>query len=406
MLQQAKSTFLFFVITGIFFSLNSCKENPNRDKKKYSIYILGKDGQEYIIQTDDLSEGILYPEQQGITLDTKLINRSIIVKDGAYYHLDHKTSVFSKYIINGNALKEIASVNLKGFSIENFEWLGKDTLLLTGLDDRKSARVEFRTMLTNDMQITAQGNVNIPGPSGKFDSMSIGFVERRKDDLLVGYTYHEQLGGTAYTTSDTLYVSVVKYPQMEVIKTDKDMRSTYPGGINTIQSYAFNDENHNYYFMSCPGIALGNRTDMPTGIFRINANQEQPNKQYFFDISGSSIANHAYGIWYLGHNKAIIRSERKDLFKGLNDHYSTAHFEFYLLDLVKRKVIQKLDLPLDKGTRRECVIVAGNTAYIAVNSSTKGNFIWLYDIQKNTLKKGLQLAGNTDFIMRIDRLKK
>lgn len=330
----------------------------------------------------------------------------MIVKDGTYYHLNHKTSVFSKYSISDNTLREIASVNLPGFAIENFEWLGKDTLLLTGLDDRKSAQVKFRTILTNNMRIAAQGNLDIPGPAGKFDSMSIGFVERRKAHLLIGYTYHEQLGGTAYTTSDTMYVSVIKYPEMKVIKTDKDMRSTYPGGINTIQSYAFNDENHNYYFMSCPGIALGNRADMPTGIFRINANQEQPDKHYFFDVSGSSIANHAYGIWYLGRHKAIIRSERKDLFKGLNDHYSTAHFEFYVLDLLKKKAIQKLALPLDKGTRRECIIVNGDTAYIAVNSSTKGNFIWLYDIQKNILKKGLQLAGNTDFIMRIDVLKK
>jgi hypothetical protein len=393
-------------MTTINLGLYSCKENRSQAEKKYSIYVLGKDGQEYILQTENLNEGALFPERQGVPLDTRLINRSMIVKDGAYYHLNHKTAIFSKYRLTGNNFEEVATADLKGFAIENFKWLGKDTLLLIGLDDQKLAQVEYRTILTNDMRIADQGNIGIPNPTGKFDSMSIGFVERRQNNLLLGYTYHQQLGGTAYTTSDTMYVTAVKYPKMQVLKTDKDMRSTYPGGTNTIQSYSFTDENQNYYFMSCPGIALGNRPDMPTGIFRINAGQQQPDKQYFFDISGSIISNHAYGIWYIGHHKAIIRSERKDLFKGLNDHYSTAHFEFYVLDLLQKKVVQKLDLPLDKGTRRECVVVNGDTAYIAVNSSTKGNFIWLYNIPQNTLKKGLELAGNTDFIMRIDQLKK
>jgi hypothetical protein len=190
---------------------------------------------------------------------------------------------------------------------------------------------------------------------------------------------------------------------MSTLGTQKETRSTYPGGINTVQSYSFYDEQGDFYFMSCPGIALGNRPDLHTGIFRIRENALQTDPEYFFDISASGINNHAYGLWYLGHGKAIIRSERKDLYKGLGDHYSTAHFEFYVLDL-KAQTVKKLDLPLDKGTRRECVIVEKGIAYIAVNSTKEGNFIWLYDIRTGTLRKGLQLAGDTDFIMRIDRL--
>jgi hypothetical protein len=39
-----------------------------------------------------------------------------------------------------------------------------------------------------------------------------------------------------------------------------------------------------------------------------------------------------------------------------------------------------------------------------VNSSTEGNFIWIYNIRTGSLKKGLELAGNTDFILRMDKL--
>ncbi|RAJ37404.1 hypothetical protein [Pedobacter cryoconitis] len=399
-------TFLLPCLLSLFFC-SSCHQNNHQDlspsKKKYSVYILGKDGKEYLLETDSLNSGSLRPEEKGALLDGEVMDRDVIVHKGYYYHLSRKKASFEKYKLNGSTLTLLAAMPLKDFSIENFNWVSKDTLLLTGLNKSDYTQVKYILVNTDKMLKVSAGDINIPRPSGKFTSVSIGFAELRKDKMLLGYTYNEQLSSSNYSTSDTTYVSVIKYPEMRLIKTDKDTRSTSPGGTNTIQSYSFNDEQGNYYFMSCPGIALGNRPELPTGIFRINAGQETIDKSYFFDISGSIIQNHAYGIWYLGHHKAIIRSERKDLFKGLSDHYSTAHFEFYVIDLIK-KDIKKLALPLDKGTRRECVIVKDNIAFIAVNSTLNGNYIWLYNISDGTLKKGLQLAGDTDFIMRADKL--
>ncbi|MET4141121.1 hypothetical protein [Pedobacter sp. UYP1] len=399
-------TFLLSCLLVLFFC-TSCNQNNHQDlspsKKKYSLYILGKDGKEYLLETDSLNSGSVRPEEEGALLDGDVMDRDVIVHQGYYYHLSRKKASFEKYKLNGSTLTLLAAMPLKDFSIENYNWIANDTLLLTGLNKADYTQVKYISLNTDKMQQTSAGEINIPRPSGKFTSVSIGFAELRKGKMLLGYTYNEQLSSSNYSTSDTTYVAVIKYPGMQLIKTDKDTRSTSPGGTNTIQSYAFNDEQGNYYFMSCPGIALGNRPELPTGIFRINAARETIDKSYFFDISGSVIKNHAYGIWYLGHHKAIIRSERKDLFKGLSDHYSTAHFEFYILDLLK-KDIKKLDLPLDKGTRRECVIVKDNLAYIAVNSTLNGNYIWSYNISNGTLKKGLQLAGDTDFIMRADKL--
>jgi len=368
------------------------------------MYILGKDGKEYIIETNSLDSGKILPEKQGAILDAKAMDRDIIVKNGSYYHLNRKKAELSKYDVHNDSLHAIASIPLKDFSIENYFWVGEDSLLLTGLDIKAFKQTKYVLIETGKMNLLSSGNLPIPQPFERFTSMSIGFVELRKNHLFIGYTYHQQLSSSNYTTSDTTYIAELNYPKMNLLKVEKDTRSTYPGGINTVQSYSFNDEQNNYYFMSCPGIALGNRPDLPTGIFRIKAGEESLDKDYFINISSSLINNHAYGIWYLGNNKAIIRSERKDLFKGLGDHYSAAHFEFYIIDLAAAKVLKKLTLPLDKGTRRECVTVKDNVAYIAVNSSTQGNFIWIYDIQTGRLKKGLELAGNTDFIMRIDNL--
>ncbi|PTS94487.1 hypothetical protein DBR11_23245 [Pedobacter sp. HMWF019] len=386
------------------FGLSCKRKTAAIGGKKYSIYILGKDGREYLVETNTLDSGKILPERQGILLDPAETDRDIIVKDGCYYHLNRKTKSFAKYSLQENQIKETASVPLKDFAIENYYWIGQDSLLLVGLDTENFSQVRSVLIQSDKMTLIKAADLDIPRPSGVFNSTFVGFVERKEKELFIGYTYHQRLSPSNYTTSDTMYVAVLKYPELTLLKIDKDMRSTYPGGTNLIQSYSFEDEQRNFYFMTCPGIALGNRPDLPTAIFRIKAADDTLDKNYFLDISGSVIGNHAYGIWYLGGQKAIIRSERKDLFKGLSDHYSTAHFEFYLLDLASKRVIRKLDLPLDKGTRRECVIVKNGVAYIAVNSTKEGNFIWLYDLATGTLKKGLELAGDTDFIMRIDQL--
>ncbi|RZK20885.1 MAG: DUF4374 domain-containing protein [Pedobacter sp.] len=400
-LQPHKIYFLFFITCLLF----SCSDDPKKQiDAQYGLYILGNDGKEYLLETDRLQDGLLKPEKNGVKLDGVDMDRDVIAKDGNFYHLNRKTAKFSKFTLTQTALKIKQQINMPGFSLENFNWISKDTLLLTGLNTSGYSEVKYFLIDTHKMEILKNGNLPIPKPVGKFKSISVGFLNQRDSAIFVGYTYNFPISISDYSTSDTIYVSQLKYPDMKLINTDKDIRSTYPGGENAVQTYSFTAANGDYYFMSCPGIALGNRPDLSTGIFRIKSGKNEIDKNYFFNISASKIDNHAYGMWYLGGNKVIIRSERKDLFTGLGDHYSVAHFEFYVLDL-ETKSITKLNLPLDKGTRRECVIVQGDTAYIAVNSTKEGNFIWLYNIKTGNLKKGLQLAGDTDFILRIDHLK-
>lgn len=402
--KPIRSFSLLFTLALLVVSCQQKDLPKQKDPQKYSIYILGKDNHEYLLETNDLSSGNIYPEQSGVLISQEQMDRDIIVRDGYYYHQDYKSSMFSKYIINEGLLTETDSLEIKDFSIENFCWISKDTLLLSGLNYNKYNRLRYAIVNTAEMKLIASGDTEISVPSKQFSSMSVGFTERKGNQVLIGYTYHKEISPSSYTTCDTTFVSTLSYPQMKVLETAKDTRSTYPGGINTIQSYSFNDEQHDFYFMTCPGIALGNRPDLPTAVFRINNQDNEPDKSYFFNISASEIQNHAYGMWYLGNGQAIIRAERKDLYKGISDHHSTPHFEFYLLDLYKKEVIKKLDLPLDKGTRRECVLIENNIAYIAVNSNKEGNYIWMYDIKTGSLKKGLKLSGNTDFIMRIDHL--
>jgi len=384
--------------------LSACKNSSSSLERpqKYSLHVLDMTGKEYILTTDDLDAGTINPEEVTEVLPDS-ISRDIIVKNGSYYHLARKLDIFTKYNLQDKKLSTVSKLQLKDFELENFIWLGKDSLLLSGLNHTFNAG-KYYIINTKEMVIIASGLLDIANPSGKFITTSIGFVKKRADTLFVGYTFHPPMVNGTFTTSDTMYVSRLVYPSMKSIGLEKEVRSTYPAGVNNVQTNEFTDEKGDFYFMSCPGIAMGNRPELPTAIFRIKAHNSHLDKVYLFNVS-ALVGNHAYGLWYLGDGKAIVRSERRDLFKGLADHYSTAHFEYYLLDIAKQQVIKKLDLPLDKGTRKDGIIVNGNKVYIAVNSETDGNYIWDYNLKTDKLTKGLKLGGVTAFIVRLDKLR-
>lgn len=395
------------LITEItFFSflalLLSCSPKTDQERKKYSIYTMAKDDSESIVQVDDLSSGEINPKESGTRTYPKQIWYDLIVKDGFYYRLENKNSYFLKYKVENNKYTPVDSVLLSGLSyLDNYNWLDADTLFLISynrLPSRLSyARVNIKTMKAEVGLLPTQ----LPTPP--LTSMSIGFSERRDNQLLLGYTYHKTTSDQQYTSIDTLYVDFLSYPELKLQKTVKDIRSTYPGSVNTGQPASFRDENGDFYFLACPGIALGNRPEKPTAIYRIKKDEDSLDSSYFFNISASKIQNHGYGLWNIGDGKAIIRSERKELFTGLTDHYKIPHVEFYVLDLGKQTV-KKLDLPLDKGTSRQCILVENGLVYISINSDEAGNYIWKYDLKTEKLERGLHITGAIDYILRIEPL--
>ncbi|WP_299249411.1 hypothetical protein [uncultured Cytophaga sp.] len=358
-----------------------------------------QDANEYLIQTNSLQNGVINPVKDGILLNPKEIGRDLIIKDGYYYYLNKKNGIFFKYALTaGKTFQKIDSVSLPNFYENNYSWIGNDTLLLLGIDREdtlvKYAKINVHTCMLN------QGTLSIQKPFNAYNSISIGFSNLKKDKLYIGYTYHTTTA-ESYVTGDTVYVSVLNYATMQVLNTIKDTRSVYPGSQNLIEPASFKTESGDFYYLTCPGVALGNKVEKPTAIFRIKNDSEILDSLYMFNISTSSINNHAYSMYYLGKNKALIRSERKDLYKDWNEHWKVAHYEFFVIDLQKQTV-EKLNLPMDKGTRRQCVIIEENIAYISVNSSTEGNYIWMYNTNTGSLTKGLKLTDNANFILRLD----
>jgi len=396
--QDNLTTLKIFTFLGLIF-LFGCSEKQTSERQQYSIYTMADDNKEYINQTNDLSSGELDPIQKGVRTYPKQIWFDLIVKDGFYYRLERKTNYFLKYTVENKRYIPVDSVKLPGMSyLDNYNWVHSDTVFLTSFDRRISklnyARVNVKTMKAE------VGTLPVSLPKSPFNSMSVGFSMVRTGKLFLGYTYHE-ITSQHFKTADSIYVDVFTYPDLQPIKTIKDSRSSYPGGANTAQPNTFTDANGDFYFLACPGIALGNNPEKPTSLYRIKKDEDDLDSTFFWNIS-ESIKNHGYGLWNIGNGKAIIRSERKDLFSGVEDHYKVPHIEFYVLDLNK-KTTKKLELPLDKGTSRQCILVENGLVYLSVNSES-GNYIWIYNPDDGTLKKGLKIRDDIDYILRIEKL--
>ncbi|GGM96953.1 hypothetical protein GCM10010967_33440 [Dyadobacter beijingensis] len=403
MLRWTKAAIFSFVSLLFCASLAGCSHSGDARIKRYSIVTGSVDGGLYIYQTDNLDSGAVDPIAQGVKLaGPPRIWYYLLVRDGFYYYVDSKSEYFVKAQVRDERFVHLDSVHVPDFSYpDNALFTDGDTAFLVSHSMGVKPKL-FAKVNTGTMQATI-GTLPLPHPEKPFDNMSVGFEMWREGHLWMGYTYHYANRTMGYGSSDTVYVARMTYPGLALEHVDKDPRSTYPGNVNTAQQNTFADEAGDFYFMSSPGIVRGANPDQPTGIYRIKKGGMGIDSAYFFNVSASPVQNHAYGLWYLGNHKALLRSERKDLFKTYKEHYMVPQMEYYEVDLLTRQV-RKLDLPLDRGSSRTCVLVQGEKAYITINDGKGNNDVWIYRAASRSLTKGLHLKGNVDYIYRIDRL--
>lgn len=399
--MQLKPIFKFLILLlMVFFIGCSNRDQDSTATNKYSLYIMNKDLGNTIVTTNSIDSGTIDILKDGIDVPTQYFDRSIIVHNGFFYHI--KGGKFRKFEIKGNTLAEVAVIPMSNQYIENMNWQGKDTLLVFTLDNKTYSKLNYYKIDVKKFEIIQREQIHLPSPPINFTTASIGFSTLHHNSLILGYTYNKVINETDFTTVDTMYFATLDPQNLQIKTIQKDHRSTYPGGVNTVQSYSFNDEKGNFYFMSCPGIALGNNPSKPTAIFRIKHETISVDSSYFFNLTNAT-QNHAYGMWYLGNNEAIIRSERKDLYTDFSDHHSTYQFEYYVVDLLKQTAT-KLALPYDKGTRKESVLVENGKAYITIDDKDDNHQVWIYNIKTKKISIGLKLDKETDFIVRIDKL--
>lgn len=341
-----------------------------------------------------------------IPLSTSRIReREYIQKHGFFYRLSNRNNVFTKYQIQGSSLVLIDSLQLNNSNFETFSWIDDTHLVAVSREDvqEKKSQARVYQIDVKAMKVVRQDTIVLPYATDEFWALHVGLVRVDKDDLWLAYSFFKSKGKYGHTTSDTTYYATLDYKSFQLKNIQKEMRSTYPGGFNIIQSYSFEDEKGDYYFMTNPGIALGNNSKLPTAIFRKKKGESLVDEAFMIDIS-AAIGNHAYGLWYVGEGKAIIRNEQKELYTDFSNHHSVYQFEYRLVDLVSGK-IEKIPFPLDKGTQKENVWSDKKYIYVAIDDANDDHRVWKYNLQTKEVTKGIKLPSSTNYTVRLDYLK-
>lgn len=393
---------LFFLITSIF----SCTQISEKNIDPTFVFCLFNKEEKptSLLFTENLDDDGS-PTLQIPLSSSRIQEREYIYKNGFFYRLSSQTCVFTKYQLQGSSFVLVDSIQLKNRDFETITWKDDDNLIAVCREDAGNRTPQARLYQINvaGMKIVKQDTIVLPFANKEYSALHLGLVHIENNDLWLAYSFFKSTGKYGHTTSDTTYYASIKYDSFKLKNIQKETRSTYPGGFNVIQSYSFKDEKGDYYFMTNPGIALGNNPKLPTAIFRKKKGQQSVDQDYMINIS-KSIGNHAYGIWYVGKGKAIIRNEQKKLYTDFSNFHAVYQFEYRLVDLQSGS-IEKIQVPLDKGTQKENVWADGKYAYFAIDDSNDQHRVWKYDLHTKEISKGLKLPNNTNFTVRMDYLK-
>lgn len=385
-------------------SLGSCVKyddkisvGPGSGSENYAIWIqLGSwpNTSQYMVGSEEL-KGVVSLKDNGVEV-TGRADYGIIARNGYYYYpsTSNNNRRLIKYSFKDNQLNIVKQVPFTYQSgVSSYCWVDDNTLVLVGTDGT-GQKVLCSIVNANDLSVKNTVLPVPPVPAGYagIGTRSLNYVDGK---LFLTLAYTGQWPAPAYAKA---IVSIIDFPSLTLVKQIEDNRSVGAGIANMWMEATAVDTNGDYYVLSYPGWLS---TTMPSAMYRIKKGTTEFDPGYYMNpnqlLGGEGVA--LYGI---GSGKALMK------YKALPDDGTDAeHIMGYaLIDLAKGTVIRKLtELPLDKGEMLQTITVDGNTAYIMVNAKNSKDYIWVYDIEKDTVTPGMEIAGGYDYLLRVDKLK-
>lgn len=347
----------------------------------------------YLLTSGSLSSGSVTAVGKGVEMK----GAARLFKKGFYYNTVTGQLVKSKY--ENNLLTAVGQVALTGNALYAY-WLSDETLIVwNGTTSAPNNVMTYNIVNVANMTISKTGSISLSGLAATDKAIYLSGCILRNNRLYIPYVVYN----SSWSATEVSYLASVDYPSMGNLNIATDTRSAYAGSFSSvIPSTAV--LNGDIYMLTNTGDRWGITPNKPSAVYRIKAGENTFDTSYFFDLSAISDGNREfYGFWDLGNGKAITRLGRKDLLKTFEDYFSTDVFDYYVVDLVA-KTKTRLDLPLSKVVHGSTVLVENGKAYIAVASSSAGNYVWTYDIASGNLTKGLEIKGvdNVNWISRFN----
>lgn len=404
MINKKHYWFIFFLC--LFYSCHHEQKNISNSSPLFDIYVrYGEDAHdEYIVRTNSLSEGEINPLKDGVKV-SKEIHYGLTVQDDKYYYLNEQTHFIKKYQIQDNTFATLDSLPVTQLEyLESILWISKDTLLMVGLQ-KDLVHPAYALVETPNMSLIAEGVIDIPNPES-ISWSTLGFLQRNNSKLFMSF-YTKPKDDDTTSIANKIHIATFDFPQMNNLNIETITTSGRTLNDNRYQPSSIQDENGDIYFLSSGSDRLLETNDQNKGntssIFRIKNGASTVDSEYSINTCTDLPKGHVYGIWYIGHDKAIIKCDVPELIKSWDDYEEYA-YAYYEVDL-KSKALSKIDIPLDRGWYLDNVLVENGLAYIANKAQSNENYIWIYNPATKTTVKGLKVTGDFDHFRRINKIK-
>lgn len=191
---------------------------------------------------------------------------------------------------------------------------------------------------------------------------------------------------TVYT--DTAYVAVYSYPELELITVSKDSRTGPAGAWNTDCGILL-DEKGDLYTMSATAVANGfSQSTKEAAFLRIRKGENGFDPDYYFNIEEATGGLKPAHIRYVGNGRVYAEvSTVKN-----QEQWKDVDLKVCIIDLYNRTVTDVPQIPLHDGNggRSFTALVQGGQVYHPV-TLPEGTFIYRTDVENATAVKGAEV---------------
>jgi hypothetical protein len=348
---------------------------------------------DYLLLADDLENGSITTQGNGIE------------QDGSYrYYVTHKNRFFSLLYGQGNpgavttyrldSLGKLVKVSdFKTETVQIFAPVQDDVLLMkvprSGNEFSQMYRVDAR-----QYRVVGEEQVNIVQLAGNGERAHFTWATQVGNKVFAPYMSIKGCCGDAFGTSypDSTWVAVLSYPELKVEKVIRDNRTSYLGAY--FNNGLVETENGEVYGFS-PAAATNNTvvtTKNPSAIVRIDRTTTTFDQNYFFNVQEVSGGHHIASWNYLGENKFILTMYAEP------NSVSGSKRKFAVVDVLNKTFRWVSGTPDDitsVTTINNYAPLDGIRGYIGITTASGGSYIYVFDANLGTAKKGLQVEGGT-----------
>jgi hypothetical protein len=393
--MRIKSILMIAMVFSAFFV--ACENDNDMDQKagedRYVVHLrVGATGEtaDYILTSDSIMEGVISSEGKGIEQlgwRYSVNTRKTILSIGYYddnnaiaYSLDENAELYEKG-------KFAFETTLDQFSKE----IDRGKILAmqvprAGFSDRVFYHVD-----ADNVQVLAKSPTRIY--ENKKDSLvawPTAIVERDDKIFVPFYTLHSN-GTFATPSTDTAFVAVYTYPDLEFVEYIKDTRMG-PIGIYGNQNGIIKAENGDLYGYSAATPACGFTTQQRnSGVLRINDGEMQFDENYFFDVEAATGGHKLVYFEYAGNGLAVARLITDDS-AGMWSYYGSADVcKLVVLDLINQTITDIEGVPYHRGQYAPMLIEDGKV-YVNITTSEDAH-IYEIDPVNASAVKGAEIEG-------------